>query len=169
MRIHLRFNQCLLLAAVLIALDQLSKWWITTRFAQQGMGETVLPFFNLVRVHNRGAAFSFLADAGGWQRYFFTIFALVVALVLIHMLRQNQGGCIYRLGLTLILAGAVGNAIDRLIHGYVLDFLDFHWDFLSVLFHGGHFPAFNVADSCISVGVVLLLWGELRKKPRGAN
>lgn len=162
-RVRPSFTQCLSLAALLLALDQLSKWWIVQRFPELGMGEVVFSFLNLVRVHNAGAAFSFLSDAGGWQRYFFLLLALGVAVVLILLLRKPQGNVFQRLGLSLVLAGALGNAIDRLVYGYVIDFLDFHWSFLSPLFYAGHYPAFNIADACITLGVVCFVWGELRK------
>jgi len=120
-----------------------------------------------VRVHNAGAAFSFLSDAGGWQRWFFTGLGTVAALVMVWMLRAHAGQRLFCSAVSLILGGAVGNVIDRLLHGHVVDFLDFHWDFLAGLFLGGHFPAFNLADSAITLGAVLLLLDEWLRVRRG--
>ncbi|NBX22434.1 MAG: signal peptidase II, partial [Betaproteobacteria bacterium] len=105
----------------------------------------VTSFFNVVRVHNTGAAFSFLADAGGWQRWFFTGLGFVAAAVIVWLLRSHAGQKLFSFAMACILGGAIGNVVDRLMHGYVVDFLDFHWN-------GMHFPAFNVADCAISVG-----------------
>ena len=108
-------------------------------------------FFNLVLVFNAGAAFSFLANAGGWQKWFFVVLASGISLWLVAMLRQHAGERLMALALSLILGGAIGNVIDRLRFDAVVDFLDFH-------LAGAHWPAFNVADSAITVGVVLMLW-----------
>jgi signal peptidase II len=120
----------------------------------------VSSFFNLVRVHNSGAAFSFLADASGWQRWFFTGLGLVAAVVIVWMLKNHAGQRLFGFALACILGGAVGNVIDRVLYGYVVDFLDFHWA-------GMHFPAFNVADSAISVGAACLILDELLRVRRG--
>ena len=154
------------LAALIVVADQFSKVLVMGSFV---LGESlpVTGFFNLVRVHNAGAAFSFLSDAGGWQRWFFTGLGTVAALVMVWMLRAHAGQRLFCSAVSLILGGAVGNVIDRLLHGHVVDFLDFHWDFLAGLFLGGHFPAFNLADSAITLGAVLLLLDEWLRVRRG--
>lgn len=118
----------------------------------------VLPFFNFTLAHNRGAAFSFLSSAGGWQRWFFVFLALGVSAVLIVWLKKlNQQARLEAASLALILGGAIGNVIDRLYHGYVIDFID--------IFYGSyHWPAFNIADSAICIGAVLLIFDSFRKK-----
>jgi len=153
-------------AALIVLADQFSKVLVMGSFV---LGESlpVTGFFNLVRVHNAGAAFSFLSDAGGWQRWFFTGLGTVAALVMVWMLRAHAGQRLFCSAVSLILGGAVGNVIDRLLHGHVVDFLDFHWDFLAGLFYGGHFPAFNLADSAITLGAVLLLLDEWLRVRRG--
>jgi len=152
----------LILAALVVALDQLAKAFIAARYPLGG-GERITGFFNLVLAHNTGAAFSFLARADGWQRWFFTALAIAVCVFILGLLRMHAAKKLFCCGLALILGGAVGNVIDRLWHGYVIDFLDFHWSFLSPLFYGGHFPAFNVADSAITVGAALIIVDELRR------
>ena len=144
----------LLISLVLIVLDQLTKLWIVGAF-QYGEGLPLTPFFNLVYARNSGAAFSFLAGAGGWQRFFFIGIALVASFLILHLLRkhaQERGFCF---ALSLILGGALGNLIDRVRFGYVIDFLDFYYA-------GYHFPAFNVADSAITVGAAWLIWDSLK-------
>jgi signal peptidase II len=152
-RLTFGLNAWLGLAAVVVVLDQISKAWIRSAL-RTGESVRVLPVFDLVLLFNPGASFSFLADAGGWQRWLFTILALLVSVWLIVLLRKHAGERLMPLALTLILGGAIGNVIDRLRFGAVVDFLHFHWN-------GHYFPAFNVADSCISVGVALMLWHEL--------
>jgi signal peptidase II len=138
------------LALLVLAVDQATKLWAAGTL-DYGMPVTVLPFFNLTLVHNTGAAFSFLADAGGWQRIFFIVVSGVVSLVLVAWLwRLPRDARLLGIALALVLGGAVGNLVDRVAYGYVIDFLDFHAT-------GWHWPAFNVADSAISCGVVLLL------------
>lgn len=154
------------IAMLIILLDQFTKVWVVGAF-QHGDSRHVWSFFNLVRVHNTGAAFSFLAHAGGWQRWFFVGLGVVATGFIVYMLRQHGGQRMFAWALSLILGGAVGNVIDRLIHGYVVDFLDFHWAFLSPMFPGGHFPAFNVADCAITIGAALLILDELRRVRRG--
>jgi signal peptidase II len=140
-------------SAVVIVLDQVTKYWIMTNF-QLGESRTVTSFFDVVFVLNPGAAFSFLRDASGWQRWFFLALALVVSLWLAHMVRRHAAEKWMPFSLALILGGALGNVVDRIQIGAVVDFLSFHW--------GQHtFPAFNVADSAISVGVALLLLQQL--------
>ena len=143
----------LALAAAVVVLDQLSKWSITHALAY-GSGIEITSFFNLVHVHNKGAAFSFLSDASGWQRGFFIAVALVAIVWVVHLLRRHSGQTLFCLALGLILGGAIGNLIDRVWIGAVVDFLDFHAA-------GHHFPAFNVADSAITCGAALMIWEAL--------
>ena len=146
----------LMLAALIIVADQISKLWISSHFIY-GESLRVTAFFNLVLAHNSGAAFSFLNDAGGWQRWMFSAIAMVAALWIVRLLRQHAHETLFCLALTLVMGGALGNLIDRVSYGYVVDFLDFYWG-------SYHFPAFNVADSAISVGAALLLLDSFRKK-----
>jgi signal peptidase II len=148
------------MALVILIADQITKVMIIGSF-QLGDSQTVTPYFNLVRVHNSGAAFSFLSSASGWQRWFFTAIGVGAAGFIIWLLRSHPGQKLFCVALALVLGGAVGNVIDRLLWGHVIDFLDFHWDWLAPLFYQGHFPAFNVADSAISVGTVCLILDEL--------
>ena len=157
----------LALAALVVVADQIAKHWIVAHFPPEG-SVAVTGFFNIVRAHNRGAAFSFLAGSGGWQRWLFVALALVAAIVIVGLLRRHAGQKLFACSLALILGGAVGNVIDRLLHGYVVDFLDFHWRWLGPLFYGGHFPAFNLADAAITAGVIGLLLDELRRVRRHA-
>ncbi len=148
----------LAVALVIALLDQVSKIWIESLF-HRGERLPVTEFFNLVLVYNRGAAFSFLADAAGWQRYVLVAIALLAVMLIVGLLLQQTAQGLYRVALTLILGGALGNLWDRVTVGEVVDFLDFH-------LAGWHFPAFNLADSAISVGAVLLLLdGFVGKKP----
>jgi signal peptidase II len=153
------------IAFIIVLLDQFTKVLIVG-WLQHGDSRTVWSFFNLVRAHNTGAAFSFLAHAGGWQRWFFVGLAFSAVGVIVYMLKQHGGQKIFAWALALILGGAIGNVIDRLVHGYVVDFLDFHWAVLDPLFPGGHFPAFNIADCGITVGAMLLIVDELRRVRR---
>jgi len=145
---------------VILLADQLTKLLIVDSFAL-GDSLTVTSFFNLVRVHNSGAAFSMLSTASGWQRWFFTAIGVVATLFILWLLRSHPTQKLFCFALALVLGGAVGNVIDRIAYGHVVDFLDFHWDALSPVFFQGHFPAFNVADSAISVGAVCLILDEL--------
>ncbi|MBC7702141.1 signal peptidase II [Aquabacterium sp.] len=154
------------IALIIFLLDQFTKTLIVG-FFQHGDSRHVTGFFNIVRAHNSGAAFSFLANAGGWQRWFFVGLGAVAAGFIVYMLRQHSQQKMFAWALSLILAGAVGNVVDRLIHGYVVDFLDFHWSWMSPLFPGGHFPAFNVADCGITIGATLLIVDELRRVRKG--
>jgi signal peptidase II len=144
----------LALSALLVVLDQLSKS-VMTRVLVFGNGIEVTPFFNLVLVHNRGAAFSFLSSASGWQRELFIAIALIASAWVVYLLRRYPRQTLFCFALSLILGGAVGNVIDRLLLGVVVDFLDFH-------FAGYHWPAFNIADSAITCGAALLVWEGLR-------
>ncbi len=145
----------LLLAGGIIACDQLTKAWMLGAFRLHEQ-LAVTGFFNLVLVFNSGAAFSFLAGAGGWQKWFFVGLALAISAWLLAMLRQHAGERLLPAALSLILGGALGNVIDRLRFDAVVDFLDFH-------LAGYHWPAFNVADSAITVGVALMLWHQFRQ------
>ena len=148
------------IALVILLADQATKLLIVDSFAL-GDSQTVTTFFNLVRVHNSGAAFSMLSTASGWQRWFFTAIGIVATFFILWLLRSHPTQKLFCFALALVLGGAVGNVIDRIAYGHVVDFLDFHWDWLSPVFFQGHFPAFNVADSAISVGAVCLILDEL--------
>jgi signal peptidase II len=144
----------LALALLVLILDQISKTWVLAHFRLMDR-QTVTSFFNLVLVFNPGASFSFLADAGGWQKWFFVVLAFGISLWLLGLLRTHAQERLLPTALSLILGGAIGNVIDRLRFDAVVDFLDFHVT-------GYHWPAFNVADSAITVGVVLMLWHQFR-------
>jgi signal peptidase II len=144
------------IALILILLDQLTKI-VVTQLLTYGDSRPITGFFNLVLAYNKGAAFSFLADQGGWQRWFFTGIAVVAVVFIIHLLRRNAGQRLFCTALALILGGAIGNLIDRVLYGHVIDFLDFHVG-------GWHWPAFNVADTAIVVGAALFILDELRRK-----
>ena len=146
------------IAAVIVLIDQFTKTLIVGAF-QLGDSHTVTSFFNIVRAHNTGAAFSFLAGAGGWQRWFFIGLGVAAALFIVWMLRSHGGQRLFSWALALILGGALGNVIDRLIHGYVVDFVQVHYA-------GRYFPAFNVADSAISIGAACLILDELLRVRR---
>ena len=148
------------IAFVILLADQFTKLLVVGSFAL-GDSQTVTSFFNLVRVHNSGAAFSMLSNASGWQRWFFTGIGVVATFFILWLLRSHPTQKLFCFALALVLGGAVGNVIDRIAYGHVVDFLDFHWDWLSPVFYQGHFPAFNVADSAISVGAVCLILDEL--------
>lgn len=147
------------IALVVLLIDQITKLLIVGSFVL-GDSQTVTTFFNLVRVHNSGAAFSMLSSASGWQRWFFTGIGVVATGFIVWMLRSHPTQKLFCFALALVLGGAVGNVIDRLAYSHVIDFLDFHWDWLDPFFQG-HFPAFNVADSAISAGTVCLILDEL--------
>jgi signal peptidase II len=148
----------LLLAALIVVADQLTKY-VAVQFLAGGKAVTVTPFFNLVLVYNSGAAFSILSDAAGWQRGLFIAIALVASAWIVYLLRKYPHQFSFALALALVLAGAVGNAIDRISVGAVIDFLDFHA-------LGYHWPAFNVADSAITCGAALLIWDALRPRQK---
>lgn len=146
------------IAAVVVLLDQVTKITMS-RLLAYGQSEPVTSFFNLVMVYNPGAAFSFLASSGGWQRWFFSALALAVSIFIVWMLNRNASQRMFCWSLSLILGGAVGNLIDRVAYGHVIDFLDFH-------VAGWHWPAFNVADAAITIGAALFVLDELRRVNR---
>lgn len=154
------------LALLVIVVDQLTKILVVSQFAL-GDSRRITGWFDLVRAHNPGAAFSFLSDASGWQRWFFTGLGVVASAFIVWMLKRHPGQRLFCLSISMVLGGAVGNVIDRLLHGHVIDFLQFHWGFLAPMFHGGYFPAFNVADSAITAGAIGLVLDELRRVRRG--
>ena len=143
------------IAAIVVLLDQVSKITVSKLLAF-GASHRLTDFFNLVLAHNQGAAFSFLAAESGWQRYFFTVLGIVAALFIVFLLKKNAGQRLFCWALALIMGGAIGNVIDRVLYGYVIDFLDVHVG-------GWHWPAFNVADSAICIGAALFILDELRR------
>lgn len=150
------------LALLVVVLDQATKFWAEAalRFAEP---VELLSWFNLTLLYNRGAAFSFLAGAGGWQRYLFLGIGLVAVIVIVLWLRRLRPQETYTAaGLTLILGGAVGNLIDRALYGHVVDFIDWHYG-------GWHWPAFNIADAAITVGAVLVVLSSFRKPSAGTD
>ena len=148
----------LVLSALIVVADQVTKY-VAVKYLAAGSID-VTPFFNLVLAYNSGAAFSLLADAAGWQRVLFIGIALVAVAWIVYLLRRYPHQRLFALALSLVLAGAVGNVIDRILIGAVIDFLDFHA-------FGRHWPAFNVADSAITCGAVLLVWDALRPQKSG--
>jgi signal peptidase II len=150
------WTRWLVLSAIVIVADLATKAWISRAFAP-GEVVTVTPFFNLVLVYNTGAAFSFLAGAGGWQRWFFMTISIVVSAAIVYMLGRKDNHPILSAALALVLGGALGNLYDRATLGHVVDFVQLHAA-------GYYWPAFNVADSAITVGVALLVWDSLMGK-----
>jgi len=146
------------LSGLVIVLDQLSKWLMTSWLS---LYETVaiVPYFNLTMAHNTGAAFSFLAGAGGWQRWFFVCVTTVISVGLFIWLNKLAKTKLEAVSVSLILGGAIGNVIDRLYFGYVIDFLD-------VYYGSYHWPAFNIADSAIVIGAALLIIDSFRAEPK---
>jgi signal peptidase II len=149
------FLRYLAIATIILLLDQLSKWSALSNL-QLGIPEPVLPFMNWLLLFNPGAAFSFLAQGSGWQRWFFTIVGLVACVYIVWLLRKSQNDKMLCVALSLILGGALGNVFDRIMYGAVVDFIDLHYA-------NWHWPAFNIADSAICIGAALIIWGELRK------
>ena len=145
----------LAIATLTLLLDQLSKWSALSNL-QLGVPEPVLPFLNWLLLFNPGAAFSFLAQGSGWQRWFFTILGILASVYIIYLLRKSLEDKLLCVALSLILGGALGNVIDRIMYGAVVDFIDLHYA-------NWHWPAFNVADSAICVGAALIIYSELRK------
>jgi signal peptidase II len=155
----MKLQVSLVLAGFVLVLDLLTKRWVE---AVLFYGEQIplTGFFNLVLTYNAGAAFSFLSDAGGWQRWFFSVVAVGASLLIIYLLRRHAADQLFCLALSLILGGALGNLWDRITLGHVVDFLDFH-------VAGYHWPAFNIADSAIFLGAALLILDSfLRKEPK---
>ncbi|WP_333844119.1 signal peptidase II [Pelomicrobium sp.] len=148
----------LLVAGFVLIMDFLTKRWVEASLAP-GAVVPVTPFFNLVLTFNRGAAFSFLADASGWQREFFIGIAVAASALILYLLQRYRGELLFCLALGLILGGALGNLWDRITLGHVVDFLDFH-------LAGYHWPAFNVADAAITCGALALLWDAFRGSRR---
>ena len=146
-------------AVVIFIADQVTKMLILDAY-RLGDATPITSFFNIVRAHNTGAAFSFLASASGWQRWLFTAIGVTAAIFIVWMLKTHAGQKLFSFAMACILGGAIGNVIDRMMHGYVVDFLDFHWK-------NSHFPAFNVADSAITLGAICLVLDELRRVRRG--
>jgi signal peptidase II len=144
------------LSAVVVAVDLYTKH-LTQQAFELGDQLMVTSYFNLVRYHNEGAAFSFLADAGGWQKWFFTGISAVASIFIIYLLKKHSNEKLFCWGLALVLGGAIGNLYDRVTLGYVVDFLSFHLNDM-------YWPAFNVADSAICVGVGLLLVDSFKPK-----
>ena len=144
------------IALIVILFDQLSKISITKLFVH-GEEKIITSFFNLVLAYNRGAAWGFLQNEGGWQRYFFTAIGIGAVGFIIYLLRRHAGQRLFCWALALIMGGAIGNIIDRVLYGHVIDFLDFHLNSV------GHFPAFNIADSAITLGAILFIIDELRR------
>ena len=147
------------LALILVIADQFTKVLILGYY-KLGDSTYVTSFFNVVRAHNTGAAFSFLADASGWQRWLFTGIAVAAVGFILWLLRSHAGQRLFCFSLACILGGAVGNLVDRLMHGYVVDFLQFHWR------NQWYFPAFNVADAAITIGAIGLVLDELLRVRR---
>jgi signal peptidase II len=145
----------LVISLIIFILDQITKHAVTASF-QLGDSKYILPFFNLVLAHNTGAAFSFLANASGWQREFFIVVTIIITAVLLWMIRSNRDNRLLCVALSLVIGGAFGNLYDRVVYGYVVDFVQWH--------AGGYYwPAFNIADSAICVGAALLVWDSFRK------
>ena len=152
---NLPLLRSLAIATLVLLLDQLSKWSALSNL-KLGIPEEVLPFMNWLLLFNPGAAFSFLAQSSGWQRWFFTILGLAASLYILWLLRKNQSDKMLSWALSLILGGALGNALDRIMYGAVVDFIDLHYG-------NWHWPAFNIADSAICMGAALIVFSELRK------
>ncbi|MDQ2188053.1 signal peptidase II [Alcaligenaceae bacterium A4P071] len=154
------FVRWILIALAIIVIDQVTKIYFNTQF-QFGERVNILPFFDFTLLFNRGAAFSFLASEEGWQRWFFTGLGVIASIVIAVLLYRNPGQRRFALALTLIMGGALGNVIDRIVYGHVVDFLLFYW-------RDWYYPAFNIADMAITGGAILLVVDELlrARKPR---
>jgi signal peptidase II len=156
----------LAIAVLVIVLDQATKTLILGSF-QLNDTRPITSFFNLTRHHNTGAAFSFLAGAAGWQRWFFIGLGLMATGFIVWMLKKYPAQKMFCFAVTMIMGGALGNVIDRALHGYVVDFLQFRFALLEPIFRGGYFPTFNLADSAITLGAVLLIVDEVLRVKRG--
>jgi signal peptidase II len=155
----------LALAVIVVLADQVTKTLILGWFSY-GEVRPVTSFFNLVRVHNTGAAFSFLAGASGWQRWFFIGLGLAASAFIVWMIRGNPQQKLFCFAVSMIMGGALGNVVDRMLHGYVVDFLQFRFAFLEPVFAGGYFPSFNIADSAITLGAACLILDEILRVRR---
>jgi len=154
---------------VVIILDQVSKTMMVS-WLDLYQQVIVIPHFNLTMAHNTGAAFSFLADAGGWQHWFFLTLAIGVSVFLLFWLKGlTQHNKLEAFSLVMIIGGAIGNVIDRFNYGYVIDFLQFYADFLTPILGGPYFPAFNLADSAIFLGATLLIIDSFKSKSQHNN
>jgi signal peptidase II len=151
----------LFLALLVLIADQVSKWWAQMSLPM-AQAIKVTDFLNWFLIYNPGAAFSFLSQAGGWQRWFFTIIGIIAAVVIIWLLQKNTQDRPFCIALALILGGAIGNVLDRLLYGAVVDFIDVHYQ-------GWHWPAFNLADSAISIGATLIVINEIRRALQQRN
>ncbi|NCV32674.1 MAG: lipoprotein signal peptidase [Betaproteobacteria bacterium] len=156
---QIRLLRWLALGCALACADQASKWFVLERWVPGERVSVIDGWFDITLVFNRGAAFSFLADQSGWQRWFFTGLGTVAAVVMVWLLHSNAGEKLFCFAISCVLGGAVGNVIDRVLYGYVVDFLDFHWMAM-------HFPAFNAADSAITLGATCLILDELLRVRR---
>ncbi len=154
------------IALLVLVADQLTKTVIVARFTLADSVE-LTGWLNIVRAHNTGAAFSFLANAAGWQRWFFVGVGIAASAFIVWMLYRHPGQRLFCFAVSLILGGAIGNVVDRLLHGHVIDFVQVHWPWLEPMFPGGYFPSFNVADSAITVGAASLVLDELLRVRRG--
>lgn len=152
----MKLSYCLAIAFIILALDLATKHWVESIMVY-GQHIPITSFFNLVLTYNAGAAFSFLSDAAGWQRWFLSSIALIASIVIIFLLRKYTDNMLFCLALSLVLGGALGNLWDRITLGHVVDFLDFY-------IGSYHWPAFNVADSAIFIGAVLLIYDSFRSK-----
>jgi len=156
-----RFTVWLGVGTLIVVVDQLTKWTVLNMITMGETVEVLPPVISLVLTYNPGAAFSFLAWASGWQRYFFMAIALAASILIVYMMKRHEQDGFLCFALALVLGGAVGNLIDRAVHGAVVDFVLVRWP-------GGPrlldpWPAFNVADSCITVGAALLIWDSFRR------
>lgn len=152
----MKLSYCLAIAFIILALDLATKYWVESTMVY-GQQIPITSFFNLILTYNAGAAFSFLSDASGWQRWFLSSIALIASIVIIFLLRKYTDSKLFCLALSLVLGGALGNLWDRITLGHVVDFLDFY-------IGSYHWPAFNVADSAIFIGAILLIYDSFRSK-----
>ena len=148
----------LALAAMVVLLDQLSKTLVVSAFVLN-QSQPVTSWFNLVRVHNSGAAFSFLAGASGWQRWFFVGLGTLASGFIVWMLKKHPEQKLFCFAISMIMGGAIGNVVDRLLHGHVVDFIQLHYG-------GWYFPSFNLADSAITLGAICLILDEILRVRR---
>ena len=143
------------LSVLVVVLDQITKI-VASNVLEMYQSVPVFPGFNFTLMHNPGAAFSFLSEAGGWQRWFFTVIAIVVSMVIFFWIKKlSETEKLQAIALALVLGGALGNVIDRIAYGYVIDFIQWYYDIW-------YWPAFNIADSAITAGVVLLIFDTLK-------